>query len=85
MAKKIPMRNCIVTQEHFPKQELLRIVRTPEGNIEIDPTGKMNGHGAYLKKDASIIPLAKKKNSLGIALKTTIPDEFWDRLHEYMK
>jgi predicted RNA-binding protein YlxR (DUF448 family) len=50
MVRKIPMRKCVVTQERFPKKELIRIVKTPEGEIEIDPTGKKNGHGAYIQK-----------------------------------
>ena len=49
--KKIPMRTCVVTNERFPKQELLRIVKTPEGLVKPDLTGKLNGHGAYIKKD----------------------------------
>ena len=48
--KKIPMRMCSVTRERFPKQELLRIVKTPEGEVIIDETGKLNGHGAYIKR-----------------------------------
>ena len=47
--KKIPMRKCVVTNERFPKKELVRVVRTPENEIKVDPTWKMNGHGAYLK------------------------------------
>ena len=49
--KKIPLRTCIITKEKLPKRELLRIVRTPEGNVVPDETGKINGHGAYIKKD----------------------------------
>ena len=45
--RKIPMRKCVVTQERFPKKDLIRVVRTPEQTIEIDLTGKKNGHGAY--------------------------------------
>ena len=45
--KKIPMRKCVATNESLPKKELIRIVRTPEGTIEIDETGKRNGRGAY--------------------------------------
>ena len=62
--KKIPLRTCTVTKEKLPKQELIRVVRTPEGKIEIDLTGRLNGHGAYLKKDLSVIELAKKKKIL---------------------
>ncbi len=85
MPKKIPMRKCVVSNERYPKGELLRIIRTPEGNIEIDPTGKKNGHGAYLKKDINIIQEAKKNNSLARALEVEISEEFWEELEEYMK
>ena len=49
--KKIPMRTCIITQEKYPKKELIRVVRTPNKEIIVDITGKANGRGAYLKKD----------------------------------
>ena len=48
--KKIPMRTCVVSNEKLPKKELLRIVKTPEGEIKIDENGKMNGRGAYIKR-----------------------------------
>ena len=48
--KKIPLRSCVVTRERLPKQELLRVVRTKEGEVKIDDSGKMNGRGAYIKK-----------------------------------
>ena len=49
--RKIPMRTCVITKESLPKQELLRIVRTPEYDVKVDETGKLNGKGAYIKKD----------------------------------
>ena len=55
--KKIPMRTCIVTREKLPKGQLVRVVRTPEGTVVIDTTGRTNGRGAYLKK---IYKLLKK-------------------------
>ena len=54
--KKIPMRKCVATNESLPKKELIRIVRTPEGTIEIDETGKRNGRGAYLRSLECEIP-----------------------------
>ena len=57
--KKIPMRSCIVTKEKLPKYELIRVVRTPEGNVIVDETGKANGRGAYLKKDLEVFEKAK--------------------------
>ena len=84
MAKKIPMRRCVATFESLPKQELLRIVRTPEGELKVDPTGRANGHGAYLKKDVEAVELAKKKGSLKRALETDIPDEFYEEIKKYI-
>ena len=55
MIKKVPCRTCVVSKEKLPKKELIRIVRTPEGEVKIDETGKMNGHGAYIKKDIGVI------------------------------
>lgn len=85
MPKKIPMRRCVATGEQFPKKELLRIVRTPEGELKVDPTGKMNGHGAYIRKDESVIEVAKKNNALKKALATDIPEEFWEEIRNAMK
>lgn len=58
MARKIPMRRCVATGEQLPKKELLRVVRTPEGTLAVDVTGKANGRGAYLKK----IPLQLRRH-----------------------
>ena len=57
--KKIPMRMCVVTKEKYPKKELIRIVKTENGII-VDESGKINGHGAYLKKDKEVFEKAKK-------------------------
>ena len=75
--KKIPLRRCIVTKEQLPKNELLRIVKDKEGNINIDLTGKLNGRGAYIKKDIEVLNIAKSKNILSRALETTIPEEIY--------
>lgn len=80
MPKKIPMRRCVVTHEQFPKKELLRIVRTPEGSVEVDLSGKLNGRGAYIKRDIEVMKLAKKNGALAKSLEVTIPEEFWDKL-----
>jgi predicted RNA-binding protein YlxR (DUF448 family) len=55
--KKIPMRTCVVTKEKLPKKELIRVVRSADGVI-VDPTGKVNGRGAYLKKDKEVFYLS---------------------------
>ena len=83
--KKIPMRTCLVTKEKLPKQELIRVVRTPEGNIVIDETGKANGRGAYLKKNIEVFEKAKKGNFLGRQLEVEIPDSIYEDLKSLIK
>lgn len=78
--KKIPMRKCVATNERFPKNELIRIVKTPEGKIEIDSSGKKNGRGAYLKLSPEVIDLAKRKKALDKALEAVIPDDIYEEL-----
>lgn len=78
--KKIPMRTCVITKEKLPKQELIRVVRTPEGNIIIDETGKANGRGAYLKKDIDTFEKAQKSKVLNRQLETNIPDSIYEDL-----
>ena len=83
--KKIPMRTCVITREKLPKQELIRIVRTPEREIIIDETGKANGRGAYLKKDLEVFNKAQKSKILDRQLEIEIPDEIFERLKELVK
>lgn len=79
--KKIPMRSCVVTKEKLPKIELIRIVRTPSGEVIIDTEkGKANGRGAYLKKDVEVINKARKSKVLERHLETKIDDEIYDKL-----
>lgn len=78
--KKIPMRRCVVSNESFPKKELLRIVRNKEGIVTVDTTGKANGKGAYIKKDLSVLALARKKNALGRALEVEITEEIYQEI-----
>ena len=80
--KKIPMRSCVVTKEKLPKQELLRVVRTPEGTIIVDDTLKVNGRGCYLKKDLEVIKKAETSKVLDRHLETKIPLEIYDILKE---
>jgi predicted RNA-binding protein YlxR (DUF448 family) len=63
-AKKIPMRKCVGCNEMKPKRELIRVVRSPEGTIFLDRTGKANGRGAYLCPSAACLKQAKKRRSL---------------------
>ena len=83
--KKIPMRSCIVTKEKLPKMELVRVVRTPENTILVDETGKANGRGAYLKKDAEVFAKAKKSKILDRVLETEVPDSIFDELMNIVK
>ena len=80
--KKIPMRMCSVTRERFPKQELIRVVKTPEEEVKIDLTGKLNGHGAYIKKELKVLAQAKKTKALSRALEIEIPDSIYQELEE---
>lgn len=74
------MRQCIATMEKKPKKELFRIVRTPDGDVVYDPTGKKNGRGTYLSKDAEAIKQAKQGNILAKHLKTDVNEELYDEL-----
>lgn len=81
--RKIPLRKCLATGEQLPKQQLIRIVRNKEGQVSVDPTGKMNGRGAYLKRSREAFSLAKKKKVLARALQVEIPDEIFEELGKY--
>lgn len=78
--KKIPMRTCVITQEKYPKKELIRVVRTPENTVIVDITGRANGRGAYLKKDIEVINLAKKNKKLERHLEVEVPNEIYEEL-----
>ena len=82
--KKIPMRMCVVTREKCPKFELARIVKC-EDKIIVDDTGKVNGHGCYIKLDESVINEAKKKKILDRVLECQVPDEVYDTLISKIK
>ena len=78
--KKIPMRKCLATQLSYPKKELLRIVRTPAGEVKVDVTGKLNGKGAYICKSMEALNIAKTKKVLARALEVEIPEEVYDEI-----
>lgn len=82
--KKIPMRTCVITKEKCPKGELIRVVRTPDGNVIVDLTGKANGRGAYLKKDLEVINKAQKSKQLNRHLETEVNDSIYDELRQYL-
>ncbi|SFA73524.1 MULTISPECIES: RNase P modulator RnpM [unclassified Bacillus (in: firmicutes)] len=83
--KKVPMRKCVATGEMRPKKELVRIVRSKEGEVSIDLTGKKSGRGAYLSLDKEAILLAKKKNSLSNHLETKIDESIYEELLEFVE
>ncbi len=75
--RKIPMRSCVITKEKLPKNELLRIVRDPNGMVIVDTTGKINGRGAYIKKDKEVLDKAKKSKILERILEVPLSDEVY--------
>ena len=83
--KKIPLRSCVVTREKLPKSELLRIVRTPDGKIVADLTGKLNGRGAYIKKDIAVLEKAKKSKVLDRKLECNIEDSVYEEIRKIIE
>ena len=78
--RKIPMRSCVVTREKLPKQELLRIVKTTDDAVIADVSGKVNGRGAYIKKDIEVLEKAIKSKILERQLETTISDDVYEEI-----
>ena len=83
--KKQVLRTCVVSKEVCEKQDLFRVVRTPEKEVIVDLKGKANGRGAYLKKDKDIILLAKKNKALDRKLEITVPDSIYEELLGYLE
>lgn len=82
--RKIPMRTCVITKEKLPKSELIRVVRTPLGEIIVDETGRANGRGAYLKKDIEVFEKAKTSKVLNRHLETEVPDSVFEELKKHI-
>ncbi len=80
--RKLPERRCTGCGEHFAKNELIRVLRTPEGEIVIDFTGKKSGRGAYICKKLDCFKKARQKKRLEASLEVKIPDEVYLRLEE---
>ena len=80
--RKIPMRSCVVTREKLPKSELVRVLRTPEGSVIVDESGKANGRGAYLKKDLSVFDKAYNSKVLNRILEVEVPDSVFEDLRK---
>ena len=78
--RKLPTRRCVGCGEHFPKSNLIRVVRSPEGEISLDTSGKKSGRGAYLCHDVKCLRKARKARRLEQNLECTIPDEIYEAL-----
>lgn len=78
--KKVPLRKCVITGEQHQKSEMFRVVRTPEGDVVLDNTGKTRGRGAYIVKKKSAILQAQKKKTLSKHLEVEIPDSLYEEL-----
>ncbi|WP_026701096.1 RNase P modulator RnpM [Salibacterium aidingense] len=85
MKKKKPIRKCIVTGDTMEKKELIRVVRTPEGEVSVDPTGKKNGRGAYITNSEQCFLEAKRKDALSRHLNIKVTEEDYERLLEERK
>ncbi|HAJ93887.1 MAG TPA: DUF448 domain-containing protein [Synergistaceae bacterium] len=73
-------RTCVGCGEESPKRELLRVIRTPEGEVRYDPTGRANGRGAYICRCRECLALAKKRKALSRALKTDVSEDVYENL-----
>lgn len=82
VVKKIPVRRCVGCGEHFPKNTLVRVLRTPESEIVLDLTGKKSGRGAYICKKTACLNKARKSRRIEASLECTIPEEVYDRMEE---
>lgn len=78
--KKIPVRQCLGCNEHKPKAEMIRVVRSPEGEISLDTRGKKSGRGAYICHDVKCLSKARKSKRIERALDCAIPDEIYDAM-----
>ena len=85
MQKKIPQRQCMGCRERKNKRELIRVVRSPEGNVGLDFGGKLNGRGAYLCPNPECLKRAIRSKALDRSLEVTIPEEVIVRLQKEME
>lgn len=83
--KKIPMRKCTGCGEMKPKRELVRVVKSPEGEVSLDLTGKKSGRGAYVCKDEKCLVAARKARRFERAFSCQIPEEVYDKMEEELK
>ena len=78
--KKIPLRTCVITKESLPKKELLRIVRTPEMEVKVDESGKLNGRGAYICRNEECLNKVIKTKRLERVLDKEISSEIYENI-----
>ncbi len=83
--KRVPVRMCTGCKNHLPKRELVRVVRSPEGEITLDTTGKKPGRGAYVCRQVDCLRKARKMKSFERVFACQIPQEVYDRLEEEMQ
>ena len=80
--RKVPMRQCLGCNEHKPKREMIRVVRTPDGAVELDFVGKKSGRGAYICPKRSCFAKARKSKRIENILEVKLPEEIYDRLEQ---
>ena len=85
MHKKIPQRQCMGCRERKEKRQMIRVVRTTEGDVRLDFSGKLNGRGAYICPDPQCLQKARKSKSLERSLEVPIPEEVYERLAAEME
>ena len=83
--RKIPQRQCVGCRTMKDKKALIRVVKTPEGEVVLDVSGKKSGRGAYVCPDSACLKKARKSRALERAFELTIPDEFYDALEQQME
>jgi len=83
--RKIPERQCLGCNAHKPKLELLRVVRTPEGEVVLDFTGKRSGRGAYICRDVNCLKKARKSGRIDRSFEVSIPTEVYDRMESELQ
>ena len=80
--RKIPLRKCVITGEQLPKKDLIRVVKNKELGVLVDPTGKVNGRGAYIKRDKAVIEKARKSKKLDKHLEAVVEYHIYTALLE---
>jgi predicted RNA-binding protein YlxR (DUF448 family) len=83
--RKIPTRQCLGCNEHKPKKELLRVLRTPENEVVLDFTGKKSGRGAYICYDVKCLKKARKSKRIDKSLNVEIPEEIYDKMERELE